>query len=114
MGEEHPLTLGAVDAPLAFLAYNPARLPTQRGGHQQLALLPEEVRQPANTAVQKSMFQSSLSTFVRATGQYGHPAHPPRLVAPTALAGGASSSSRPPLDVIEPVSYTHLTLPTKA
>ena len=50
---------------------------------------------------QKSMFQGSLSTFVRATGQYGHPAHPPRLVAPTALAGGASSSSRPPLDVIE-------------
>lgn len=43
------------------------------------------------------MFQGSLSTFVRAT----HPAHPPRLVAPTALAGGASSSSRPPLDVIE-------------
>ena len=47
------------------------------------------------------MFQGSLSTFVRATGQYGHPAHPSRLVAPTALAGGASSSSRPPLDVIE-------------
>ena len=46
------------------------------------------------------MFQSSLSTFVRATGQYGHPA-PPRLVAPTALAGGASSSSRLPSDVIE-------------
>ena len=47
------------------------------------------------------MFQSSLSTFVRATGQYGHPAHPSRLVAPTALAGGASSSSRLPSDVIE-------------
>ena len=47
------------------------------------------------------MFQSALSTVVRATGQYGHPAHPSRLVAPTALAGGASSSSRPPLDVIE-------------
>ena len=45
-------------------------------------------------AQQKTMFQGSLSTFVRAT-------HPPRLVAPAALAGGASSSSRPPLDVIE-------------
>ena len=69
------------------------------------------------------MFQGlagSLSTFVRAPGQplcvhgircyrenrdhwqqYDHPAHHPRLAAPTALAGEPSSSSELPVDVIE-------------
>ena len=69
------------------------------------------------------MFQGlagSLSTFVRAPGQplcvhgircyrenrdhwqqYDHPAHHPRLAAPNALAGEPSSSSEPPVDVIE-------------
>lgn len=70
-----------------------------------------------------AMFQGlagSLSTFVRAPGQplcvhgircyrenrdhwqqYDHPAHHPRLAAPSALAGQPSSSSGPPADVIE-------------
>lgn len=87
-----------------FSRYHPdvCQVPTQRGRHQRRQLASYCLRRCDNQlhCAQKSMFQSSLSTFVRATGQYGHPA-PPRLVAPTALAGGASSSSRLPSDVIE-------------
>ena len=79
-------------------------------------------RCPARQTV-SAMFQGlagSLSTFVRAPGQplcvhgircyrenrdhwqqYDHPAHHPRLAAPSALAGQPSSSSGPPADVIE-------------
>ena len=88
-----------------FSRYHPdvCQVPTQRGRHQRRQLASYCLRRCDNQlhCAQKSMFQSSLSTFVRATGQYGHPAHPSRLVAPTALAGGASSSSRLPSDVIE-------------
>ena len=87
-----------------FSRYHPdvCQVPTQRGRHQRRQLASYCLRRCDNQqhCAQKSMFQSSLSTFVRATGQYGHPA-PPRLVTPTALAGGASSSSRLPSDVIE-------------